>query len=115
MPDIGNIEPDHVLQLRLPLRPGAQGEVHTVFMPQRPSQMCAGRIVGVPKGSRIDEDGRAATLVASPAEAEVPTLVVEWDLGACHTGYSGFPPFFLESEASAARPLIELMRMSLGW
>ena len=105
-----------MLQLRLPLRADAQGEVHEVFMPQDPSQMCAGRIVAVPKGSRIDRDGREATLVASPAEAEAPpTLVVEWDLGACHTGYSGFPPFFLESEASAARPLIELMRMSWKW
>jgi hypothetical protein len=108
MPEAGRIMPGEILRLRLPLRAGAAGGAHEVFMPQRPGRTCPGRIAAVPEGSRIEPDGRRATLV-SPAEGE---LVVEWDVGDCQAGYSGLPPFFLEGDAETVRPLAELTTRS---
>ena len=108
MPD--RPEGEH-LRLRFPLRTAGSGEVHEVFMPRHPPQMCPGRIVSVPEGSRVDGGGRHATLVSAPAAAAAPELAVEWDLGACPVGgYSGFPPFFVEGDAEAVRPLVEAMK-----
>jgi hypothetical protein len=87
------------------------GEVHEVFMPRHPLQVCPGRIVSVPEGSRVDVGGRHATLVPAPAASSAPDLAVEWDLGACPVdGYSGFPPFFVEGETEAVRPLAAVMK-----
>ncbi len=112
MPDPGRVHPGDILQLRFPLRSGAPGEVHEVFMPQNPRQMCAGSIVAVPEGSHVDDGGRHATVPAASDAASAGPLILEWDLGACRVGYSGFPPFFLEGDAGAVQSLAELMKRS---
>jgi hypothetical protein len=106
MPDAAKVEERDLLQLRLPLRAGAPGEVHEVYMPRHPSQLCSGRITAVPEGSRMDPDGRHATLVTAAAGAE---LVVEWNLAACTIGLGDLPPFFVEGDAKTVHPLAELM------
>ena len=112
MPEAGSIDRGDILQIRFPLRPSPPGVVNEVFMPRCPSEMCSGRIVAVPEGSRIDDDGRRATLVSVADRAEASVLVVEWQLRDCRSGYSGFPPFFLEGDADAVRPLMKLMQTS---
>jgi hypothetical protein len=108
MPEAGQITPGEVLRLRLPLRAAPAGGVHEVFMPRHPGRTCPGRITAVPEGSRLDPDGRRATLVL-PA---VGDLVLEWEVGDCQAGYSGLPPFFLEGDAETVRPLAELLTRS---
>jgi hypothetical protein len=112
MPDPSHIQPGDILQLRFRLRAGEPGEVHEVFMPQNLRQMCTGRIVAVPEGSQIDDGGRHATVATIPDAARAGPLVLEWDVGACRVGYSGFPPFFLEGDMEAVHPLAALMKKS---
>ena len=103
-------EGEHLL-LRFSLRTAGSGEVHDVFMPRHSPLVCPGRIVSVPEGSHVDGEGRTATLVSAPAAAVAPELAVEWDLGACpDPGYGGFPPFFVEGDAEAIRPLAQVMK-----
>jgi hypothetical protein len=112
MPDSGAIFVGDILRLRFSLRNAPPGEVHRLFMPHHPSQMCSGRIIAVPAGSRIEAEGRQATLVSPFKGPDAPAVVLEWDLSACRGGYSGFPPFFLEGPTNMVGPLAELLRKS---
>src|SRR5262249_47778799 len=72
MPDVQSIGPHEELVLRFPLRTAPPGEIHEVFMPRDPVEMCGGHIVSVPAGSRIHDGGRRATLISGPATTAAP-------------------------------------------
>jgi hypothetical protein len=89
------------LVLKAPMKVPGDGADWVVSMPRRPDS-CGGRIVGTPEGAGgIPQDGRRAVIPAG-AGGE---LVLSWRIGAkeCPVdAFSGFVPFFIETEHETA-------------
>jgi hypothetical protein len=99
------------LELRIPVRPPAGASGRVILLPQTPA-LCAGRVIAVPPGSEILDQGRAARLAAPVFDDRPAELAIEWLLNGprCPSGtYRHFPPFIVEADPGQAMSLASLL------
>lgn len=91
-----------ILTLHFPLQPKASCPESWFHMPRLPG-VCEGRIVSVDgQDATIEAEGRWARL---KSEGTPPhEISMQWEIGGpkCQVEYRGFPPFFVEGDATTA-------------
>jgi hypothetical protein len=99
------------LRLSFALHPATDTEI---LIPRR-STVCQGRIVSVPPGSTLAEDGRRA-VIAPVTATDHAAIVLEWEIGspACLTAYDGLPPFFVAADTATLAPIAATERRYEG-
>lgn len=102
MPEPGAVKP-YTLELRVDVDlPGGEG-VRVLTMP-RVIDVCAGRVVGVPDGCMIQDNGARAVLTSHSASKG--TVTFRFDIGSpgCNAwSFPGFPPFFIDADPEQSR------------